>query len=128
MRKLTFNLLFLCPILFQVFPGRALEQNLTRGSTRHLLSGGEGQKPFDVTRHAIPLNEIDASGPPRDGIHALLHPKFVKPGQVSPLLKESDRVLGVLVEGDAKAYPVKILNYHELVNDFLGGKPILVSW
>ena len=43
-------------------------------------------------------------------------------------LKGDDRVLGVFLKGEARAYPVPILNYHELVNDKVGGRPILVSW
>lgn len=39
-----------------------------------------------------------------------------------------DRVLGVVHEGVAKAYPIKILNWHEVVNDQIAGKAIAVSW
>ena len=41
---------------------------------------------------------------------------------------DDERILGVVVAGQARAYPVAILNWHELVNDTLGGEPILVGY
>jgi uncharacterized protein DUF3179 len=91
------------------------------------ISNGAGQKPFDVTRHAVPLSEIERSVA-KDVIPALVHPKFVEAGQVGKLLDDRDRVLGIFINGEAKAYPIRILSWHELVNDQAGGRPILVSW
>jgi Protein of unknown function (DUF3179) len=91
------------------------------------ISNGPGQKPFNVTRHAVRLSDIQRSVP-KDAIPALLHPVFVTASQVRKLLAPKDRVLGVFLNGEAKAYPVRILNWHELVNDEVGGQPILVSW
>ena len=94
---------------------------------RNLQPAGPGKQPFDVTRHTIPLREI-VSSVPRDTIPALSDPTFLSADQVTGLLKDSDRVLGVSWNGEAKAYPVRILNWHELVNDTVGGRPVLVSW
>jgi len=82
---------------------------------------------FDFSRHSVSIEEIRSGGPPKDGIPALSNPAFVKADEVS-FLKDSDRVLGVAVKGAAKAYPVKILNWHEAVNDRIGGYAILASW
>lgn len=91
------------------------------------VPNGPGQRPFDVTRHTVPISEIQRSVP-KDSIPALVHPRFVGPGEVRKLLGGKDRVLGVHLNGEAKAYPIRILNWHELVNDEVGGRPILVSW
>jgi uncharacterized protein DUF3179 len=91
------------------------------------ISNGAGQKPFDVTRHTVPLAEIERSVP-KNSIPALVHPRFVAAGEIGKLLDVKDRVLGVYLNGEAKAYPIRILNWHELVNDEVGGRPILVSW
>jgi len=85
-------------------------------------------KPFDVTRHSVPLNEIVGGGPPKDGIPALDGPKFVPAGEAQKFLSDKDRVLGVAMDGVAKAYPVRILNWHEIVNDEINGHPITVTW
>ncbi len=88
-----------------------------------LLSG------WDFSKHSIPLNEILSGGPPKDGIPALNAPKFISAKTASKsFLKNSDRVLGLFINGKAKAYPVNILNWHEVVNDEISGKPVLVSY
>lgn len=92
------------------------------------LSGGINQKPFDITRHTVPLSQIKEGGPARDAIPAFVHPRFITAGETKGLLGKSDRVLGVFSNGEAKAYPVRILNWHELVNDTVGGRPVLVTW
>jgi uncharacterized protein DUF3179 len=111
------------------FPyGSAAGQNVITEPKIKLLRAGHGQKPFDVTRHTIPLKDIEGGGVARDEIAALVHPRFLGVDEVGQQLKDSDRVLGVVLNGEAKAYPVRILNWHELVNDSIGGRPILVSW
>jgi hypothetical protein len=92
----------------------------------YLPSGSD--KPFDVTRHSVPLNEIIGGGPPKDGIPALDAPKFVPAPKAKDFLPDSDRVLGVAIAGAAKAYPIRILNWHEIVNDEINGHPITVTW
>ncbi len=82
---------------------------------------------FDLSRHSVPLSEIRSGGPPKDGIPAITAPVFVRASEAS-FMKDSDRVLGVAVKGGAKAYPVKILNWHEAVNDSIAGLPILATW
>lgn len=84
--------------------------------------------PYDVTRHSVPLNEISGGGPPKDGIPALNMPKFVPAGLANKFLSDKDRVLGVSIAGVAKAYPIRILNWHEIVNDNVNGHPITVTW
>ncbi len=91
------------------------------------LPSGAG-KPFDVTRHSVPLNEITGGGPPKDGIPALDAPKFVSAEQANKFLSGKDRVLAVALFGGAKAYPIRILNWHEIVNDEINGHPITVTW
>jgi len=94
---------------------------------RQYLESGPGQRPFDVTRRSVSIEEIK-SGPPKDGIPAIDHPKFVPAKQAQKFLTNKDWVLGVEIDGAAKAYPIKILNWHEIVNDEIGGKAITVTW
>jgi len=86
-----------------------------------------GDFSFDVTRHTVPLNEIRGGGPPKDGIPALTDPSFASSTEARGLHSQ-DLILGVHLEGVSKAYPIRILNWHELVNDQIGGRPILVTW
>lgn len=98
------------------------------GQKRNTLPAGPGEKPFDVSRSSIPLHEIHGGGPAKDGIPSLTDPKFVTSGDADKFLSRDDLLLGVFRNGVAKAYPIKILNWHEAVNDTLSGEPILVSW
>jgi hypothetical protein len=82
---------------------------------------------FDLSDALVPVDEIHHGGPPRDGIPALDSPRFVTAGEAD-FLDATDRVLGMAYNGVAKAFPVRILNYHEIVNDEIGGEPVMVSF
>jgi hypothetical protein len=82
---------------------------------------------FDVSNSLIPKEKIFSGGPPKDGIPAILSPKFESVSQAS-WLKSSDLVSGVEIEGVFKAYPLRVLVWHEAVNDKVGNKPIMVSY
>lgn len=92
------------------------------------IPAGPGQKPFDVTRHVIHLDDIQSGGPPKNGIPALDHPASVSAPEADQSLKAQDIILGLESSGIAKAYPVRILNWHEVVNDDVGDQPVLISW
>ena len=103
-------------------------QSVTAESQPRFLPARPHENPFDVTRHLVPLSEIQDSGVGRDEIIALSCARFSNRDHADKQLKNSEPVLGVSWNEDAKAYPIRILNWHELVNDSVGGRPILVSW
>ena len=82
---------------------------------------------FDMSRHSIPRDQILSGGPPKDGIPAIDNPKFSDAGSAG-FMKNNDRVIGFAHNGVAKAYAIKILNWHEIVNDKVGGKSVVVSF
>jgi hypothetical protein len=82
---------------------------------------------FTLDNAIVPKDEILAGGPPKDGIPALLKPKFVSAGKAD-FLSPEDPVIGVVLYGQPKAYPIKILNWHEVVNDHVGDLPIVVTF
>jgi hypothetical protein len=82
---------------------------------------------FDLAHHSVPLDQILDGGPSKDGIPAILDPKFV-PAASTLFLMPSDRVIGVFSNGKAKAYPLKILNWHEVVDDSVGGRLVGVTY
>lgn len=69
-----------------------------------------------------------SGGPGKDGIPALSNPAVVSAGEGDRFLQAEDLVLGVVVNGEARAYPHGILWWHEIVNDVLGGEPIVVTF
>ena len=91
------------------------------------ISDAQTMNGFDLSRSDVPLSEIHRGGPPRDGIPALTDPEFRPPGSEN-WLQDDDRVLGVHHNGVAKAYPLGIMNYHEVVNDLFADEPIAVTY
>jgi hypothetical protein len=82
---------------------------------------------FDLSNASIAIEEIMQGGPPRDGIPAIDHPMFIMASDAD-YLNDTDRVLGIYRNGIAKAYPISILNWHEIVNDRIGREPIAITF
>ncbi len=73
-------------------------------------------------------NDIARGGPPPDGIPPIDEPKFVPVAEVDFIDSDTEAVVVVEVNGDARAYPVQILIWHEIVNDEIGGEPVTVTY
>ena len=82
----------------------------------------------DWTRHTIPYHEIIAGGPPRDGIPSIDAPRFISPAQAADWLDPREPVIALEVNGVARAYPLQILIWHEIVNDVIAGAPVAVTF
>lgn len=88
---------------------------------------GQSINGFDISNATIPRSEIMSGGPPRDGIPSIDKPKFV-PAAKADFLRDDDIVIG-LVRGEvARAYPLRILVWHEIVNDMIGGDPVAITY
>lgn len=83
-------------------------------------------KPLNIAQARIRLADLLAGGPPKDGIPALTQPAFNTAAQ-SPFPDDA-QVLGLVINGQARAYPYSILNWHEIVNDSVGGVPVSVTY
>ena len=81
---------------------------------------------FIVENASVPLEAILRGGPPRDGIPSIDRPRFVSAAQAG--LADDDRLLGLVINGHARAYPVRILNWHEVVNDRFGDRAVAVTY
>ena len=82
---------------------------------------------FLIDEPLVPRGEIFHGGPPRDGIPAINQPKYEASSAVDWLNPE-DRLLGLELNGVRRAYPLRILNHHEIVNDELAGHSIVVTY
>jgi hypothetical protein len=103
---------------------------------------GDGRNPdtygFDLSKLLVPREQLLASGKAKDEIHAVPE-KLVEtatPAEIEMIARNervklvlaSDLVIGVNLNGQTRAYPVRLLNVHEVANDRVGGVPIAVSW
>lgn len=90
-------------------------------------TAGPRKNGFELEPASIPVRDIHSGGPPRDGIPAINTPKFEKATEQDDV-GPTDMVLGVYVGGIAKAFPVAILNYHEVVNDWTQQTHMVVTY
>lgn len=87
-----------------------------------------GQWPnTDFSRASVEPEEIMSGGVPKDGIPSIDDPKFVAVGKAADLA-DSEPVIGLTVGGETRAYPLRILIWHEIVNDVVGGVPVAVTF
>ena len=78
----------------------------------------------DFPAPLVDPSELVAGGPPPDGIPAIDEPKFVRQCSVD-WLGEEEPVLSLEVAGEARAYPLRVMTWHEIVNDTVGGAPVV---
>ena len=98
-------------------------------TTMRLRCGGPGSPAAaDFSRHIVPYDEILSGGVPRDGIAPLDNPKFATPEDASEWLGDQEPLIAFELNGDARAYPLQILIWHEIVNDVVGGVPVAVTF
>lgn len=79
-------------------------------------------------KHTVPLDQIVSGGPPPDGIPSIDSPKFVSVDDGDKFLGDLDKVVGININDDIRAYPLQILVWHEIVNDNVGGIPVAVTY
>ena len=82
---------------------------------------------YEGVKTRIRLEEAVWGGVPKDGIPDLINPPAVTP-QDAWYMNPTDRVFGISINGEHRAYPLRILNPHEMANDVLGGEPIALAY
>ena len=81
----------------------------------------------DFSKSSINFNEILSGGPPKDGIPSINDPVFAKPSD-NKELAATEPVIQLTINGDTRAYPLRILTWHEIVNDVVGDVPVAVTY
>jgi hypothetical protein len=81
----------------------------------------------DFSNNSVDLSEIISGGPPKDGIPSIDNPVFVDVSEVTDLAP-TEPVISLEIDGDARAYPLQILIWHEIANDVVGGQPVAVTY
>lgn len=82
---------------------------------------------FDLSRHSVPPARIISTHGSMAGIDAITHPAFLAPSQAT-FLAIDDRVVGIVFKQNARAYPLKILTWHQVVDDSIAGNAIAVTY
>lgn len=82
----------------------------------------------DFSIHSISYSEVLSGGPPKDGIPAIDEPKSVTVTEADVWLEDVEPVISIQVGDEARAYPIQVLMWHEIVNDILGDEPVAVTF
>lgn len=81
----------------------------------------------DFSKSAVSFDEIMSGGPPKDGIPPIDNPIFSTVAEAIDIAPQ-DPVIGLTINGDARAYPLSVLMWHEIANDVVGGKPVTITF
>ena len=110
--------------LLQPLEVRPLEASIQQ---RPAVAGSDAWTT-DFSKHTVPFEEFASGGPPKDGIRSIDHPSFITVREADRWLSDREPVALVALNGEAKAYPLSILIWHEIANDEIGGRPVSVTY
>src|SRR5262245_2676415 len=77
------------------------------------------------------MSRVISAGPmarPRDFFRCITLPKYLAAAEAGESMSDDEVVIGLEIDGDCRAYPINYLNEHEMVQDEIGGLPVLVTW
>jgi hypothetical protein len=117
------------PILWAIVAAVALVAGAVALMGRHSVVRNPTGKVLESSGTAfdpIRSDEIQ-SILPQDAIPALIKPAYLTASKASDIY-DQEEVIGVVVNGDARAYPLSTLSAHEIVDDDIGGQPVAVTW
>jgi hypothetical protein len=108
----------------QVHPTEAPANSPTQETQTPMADGNTQINPRAPTTGEYSFSQLL----PLDGIRPVYDPQLVSPSAVQDLLQDDELVLGISIKDEAKAYPISVLRFREMVNDEMAGIPTLVTW
>lgn len=91
-------------------------------------AGATSEFRTDFSQTVIDYSEVLSGGPPKDGIPSIDDPQFVSVAEAAEWIGDVEPVVRVQVDDVARAYPLQILTWHEIVNDTVGGEPLIITF
>ena len=86
-----------------------------------------GWDSTDFSKSSVDFKSIIGGGPPKDGIPSIDKPVFLPASKITTL-SDTEPVITMVVGADARAYPLQVLMWHEIVNDTVGGMPLVITY
>lgn len=90
--------------------------------------GSESEISGDQPESLVDESKILSGGPPKDGIPSIDDPKYVSVSEADEWIEDNELVLALTYEGVKRVYPLQIMVWHEIVNDWIAGDPILITY
>lgn len=110
-------------------PGSGSESNiLTTDDRSASLKAATSSWNTNWNIHLVDYQKVRSGGPPRDGIPSVDDPQFVTPESASNWVADNEPVIAIEINGDARAYPLQVITWHEIVNDEIGGVPATITF
>ena len=82
----------------------------------------------DFSRHTVAFADIFSGGVGRDGIPPIDNPRFESIEEAEAVMNDLEPVVTFKINGEARAYPLAILTWHEIINDVVGGEPVTITF
>ncbi len=82
----------------------------------------------DGVKYIVDSSKFLSGGPPKDGIPSIDYPEFISPAEADKWLEDNELVPVFKHRGVTRVYPFQIILWHEIVNDTVGGDPILITY
>jgi len=121
------GILFVVGVFWYVSQDNSVESQQMEEITKNQIFLSDGLKT-DTSVKSIDLSQVLDGGPGKDGIPALTNPKFVHKEVAREFLDDDSRGILVEVGGEAKFYPYTVIVWHEVVNDVVGGKSLVITF
>ena len=118
--------LLLVVLVLAVFLLPQIRQTFLKLRSEEVTIAAAGAQDGSSEASEVRLDIITVLG--KDGIPSIDNPSFVGSGEADQQMLSNERVLGVSINGDHRAYPLNMLSRHEIVNDTVGGVPVAVTW
>lgn len=108
-------------------------QSLTsRQSPKPAPGPDDAEKGIEVTpegvRYLVDPDKLTSGGPPKDGIPSIDKPKYVTVKEADAWIQDNELILAIQHKGITRVYPLQIMVWHEIVNDVIGGDPMLITY
>jgi hypothetical protein len=98
------------------------QENLTREEEKVIHTSPNG------TKYIVHPDDLSGGGPPKDGIPSIDDPKYVSVEDADEWIQDNELVLGMIYKGVKRVYPLQVLVWHEIVNDWIAGDPVLITY
>jgi hypothetical protein len=123
-------ILLLASLLGCTKPGPAPQPTTPGPPPISVPSPDEGEIKTDPSgvKFIVDPDKIVGGGPPKDGIPSIDHPQFVPLDEADQWIEDNELVLGITYQGVKRVYPLQIMVWHEIVNDFIAGDPLLITY
>ncbi len=111
------GLAFFVFLFLGLIGGRPSESVTFKSTDAAVNIGGQGARDVEL---------VTILG--KDAIRAIDFPQFISGFEALDQMRPNEPVLGLVIDGDVRAYPTTVLSRHEIVNDVVGGKPLAITW